>query len=63
MTIVINKHEWLDRSVSWFVKLDGEYVGGELHSRNEAISQATHLAKKLGIQFNDEEHYTNEMFS
>lgn len=47
MNIQINKHEWIDRSVRWFVKLDNERVSDELHSRNEAISQATYLAEKL----------------
>lgn len=60
--IIVTQHEWLDGSVSYFIKIDGKQVGGEIYNKHEAQIQAIGLSSQLGGEYNGEIHETNEMF-
>jgi hypothetical protein len=61
--VTVSKHEWLDRSVSWFVYINGVKSGGEINSPSEATETARNLAKTLGGTFDEDVRNTSEMFS
>ena len=58
----ITKHMWLDCSVSWFVKLNGQNTGGECYSKSEAEGYALSLAESIGADYIGE-GTSNEIFS
>lgn len=62
MTVGIQRHTWLDCSVSWFVTVNGVKTGGELYSEDDALTEAAMLAENIGATFDDDIINTNEMF-
>ena len=60
--VTVSRHTFLDCSVGWFVRINGVKTGGEIINEEEAIEEAKTIANTLGAEYDEEIHYTNEMF-
>ena len=57
----ISEHTWLDGSKSYYVVINEKITaGGELHSQEDAITNAKQLAQELGGRFDNFVWETNE---
>lgn len=41
------RHEWLDRSISWYIQIDEETYGGEMFGQDSAEKSAKALADNI----------------
>lgn len=63
ITISLINHSWLDRSESWFLRVNDNRHEAEFTTEEACREAGISLAELIGAKFKDEIEYTSELFS